>query len=192
MSARPDDMIGDLTAEDAIEDLLVRLGEDPARQGLVDTPARVWRALREMTDGYGRSAQDVLAVQFDVEYDEMVVVRDVRFASLCEHHMLPFTGTATLGYIPGERVVGLSKLARVVDVYAHRLQVQERLTQQIADAIDSVLEPVGVGVVITAHHACMGVRGALQPQATMTTSALRGAMKAQPETRAEFLGLARC
>ena len=191
MSAVPHDLLSDVVAEDAIADLLLRLGEDPERDGLQDTPGRVWRALREMTDGYGRDPAAVLQVQFAVEYDEMVVCSGVRFASLCEHHLLPFTGTATLGYLPGERVVGLSKLARIVDVFAHRLQVQERLTQQIARALDEQLVPLGVGVVITAQHQCMGVRGAHQPGAHMTTSALVGAMKDQAETRAEFLALAR-
>jgi GTP cyclohydrolase I len=189
--AQPNDLLSDMAAEDAVADLLLRLGEDPRRDGLKDTPARVWRALRELTDGYGRDPQQVLDVTFDVEYDEMVVCSGVQFASLCEHHMLPFIGTATLGYLPGERVVGLSKLARVVDVFAHRLQVQERMTQQIAQALDVALEPIGTGVVITAHHMCMGIRGARQPTATMTTSALTGNIKALPEARAEFLALAK-
>jgi GTP cyclohydrolase I len=187
----PSDLFVDMEAEDAITMLLNRLGEDPERDGLRDTPARVWRSLIEMTDGYAQDAEKVLDVQFDVDYDEMVVCSGIRFVSLCEHHMLPFTGTATVGYLPGERVVGLSKLARLVDVYAHRLQVQERLTQQIVQTLDDVLEPLGAGVVITARHECMSVRGVRQSRAAMTTSALTGAIKEQHETRAEFLGLAR-
>ena len=124
-------------------------------------------------------------------YDELVVAGSIPFHSLCEHHLLPFSGVAHVGYLPGERIVGLSKLARVVDLFARDLQVQERLTQQIARALDEQLVPLGVGVVITAQHQCMGVRGAHQPQAHMTTSALVGAMKDQAETRAEFLALAR-
>lgn len=176
---------------DAVTRLLEFVGEDPSRDGLKGTPGRVTRALAEMTDGYAQDPKDLLDVTFDVAYDEMVVVRGVKFASLCEHHMLPFTGVATVGYIPRDRVVGLSKLARLVDVYAHRLQVQERLTNEIAQAILEHVNPAGVGVVITAHHECMGVRGAKRPDATMTTSALHGAMREDPAARAEFLALGR-
>jgi GTP cyclohydrolase IA len=179
-------------AEDCVRRLISLCGEDPERDGLVDTPERYVRALAELTDGYEQDPAAFLGVQFDdVTYDEMVVVNNVRFSSLCEHHLLPFIGHATVAYIPGEKVVGLSKLARVVHAYAHRLQVQERLTSDIAGAIDSVLNPIGTGVVITAQHLCMTVRGVREPEATMTTSTLYGALRDKPEARAEFLALAR-
>lgn len=181
-----------MDAEEAVRVLLVELGEDADRPGLLDTPARVVRALREMTDGYGIDPAELLAVQFPDDYDEMVVVRGVEFHSLCEHHLLGFSGTATVAYIPtpGRGVVGLSKLARLVECFARRLQVQERMTMQIADAIDEHLAPVGVGVVVRARHSCMGCRGVRKPGAEMVTSALRGAMRDEPHTRAEFLSLA--
>lgn len=175
----------------AVRSLLLVVGEDPGREGLQDTPGRVCRALVEMTRGYGMNAEEILATTFDEFCDQMVVVSGVRFASLCEHHMLPFTGHATVGYIPRTRVVGLSKLARLVEMFACRLQVQERMTFEIADAISAYLDPIGVGVVVAAHHACMGSRGARQPDGVMTTSALAGAMRDKPEARAEFLALAR-
>jgi len=177
---------------DAVRRLLQFVGEDPMRPGLLDTPDRVVRALAEMTSGYQLDPAEVLARQFPDDYDEMVVVRGVSFHSMCEHHMLGFSGTATVGYLPapGRGVVGLSKLARLVDLYARRLQVQERLTTQIADAIEEHLEPLGVGVLIAAHHSCMGCRGVRKPEAEMVTSALRGALREKPEARAEFLALA--
>jgi GTP cyclohydrolase I len=178
----------DTTAMDAVLTLLRYIGEDPHRDGLADTPMRMVKALREMTAGYGMDPAQVLATTFDVAYDEMVVVRAVPFASLCEHHLLPFTGTVTLGYVPQARVVGLSKLARLVDVYAKRLQVQERMTVQLADAMVQHLDPGGVGVVVDAVHSCMAVRG-VGKTAPMHTSALRGAMLQAP-TRAEFMALA--
>lgn len=176
---------------DAVTRLLEYVGEDPTRAGLVDTPARVVRALGEMTAGYREDPASVLAARFPDRCDEMVVVSDITFTSLCEHHVLPFTGTATVGYVPHGQVVGLSKLARLVDVFARRLQVQERMTEQIADAIDEHVEPLGVGVVVRAQHSCMGCRGVRKPGATMTTSALRGVLRDKPEARAEFLTLAR-
>lgn len=178
-------------AEAAVADLLRWVGEDPSRDGLKGTPNRVVRALKEMTAGYGMDPREFLAVQFEKDgYDEMVVLRDVSFHSLCEHHMLPFSGVATVGYIPGERVVGLSKLARVVECYARRLQIQERMTRQIATALQGSLQPAGVGVIVQAHHSCMGCRGVGQSGSQMVTSALLGAMLEAPETRAEFLALA--
>jgi GTP cyclohydrolase I len=178
---------------DAVRRLLQHLGEDPTREGLVDTPARVVRALTEMTSGYQLDPAEVLERQFPDDYDEMVIVRGIDFHSLCEHHMLGFTGTATVAYVPapGRGVVGLSKLARLVDLYARRLQVQERLTMQIADALEAHLQPLGVGVVVAARHSCMGCRGVRKPRAEMVTSAIRGVLRDKPEARAEFLSLAR-
>lgn len=178
---------------EAVVWLLKHMGEDPTRPGLVDTPGRVLRALSEMTAGYRDDPSAILARVFPDTYDEMVLVRGVTFTSLCEHHLLAFTGTATVGYIPtpGNGVVGLSKLARLVECYARRLQVQERLTMEIADAIDLHLQPQGVGVVVAARHLCMGCRGVKQPEAVMVTSALRGALRDEPAARGEFLALAR-
>lgn len=177
---------------DAVVRLLQHIGEDPTRPGLADTPGRVLRALAEMTSGYSDDPASILARQFPDSYDEMVIVRGVDFTSLCEHHMLAFTGTATVAYVPaeGRGVVGLSKLARLVDCYARRLQVQERLTMQVADAIEEHLQPEGVGVVLRAQHSCMGCRGVRKPGAEMVTSALRGVLRTKPEARAEFLALA--
>ncbi len=175
--------------EDAVTRLIQWVGDNPNRNGLLDTPARVTRALRELLSGYEQDAGTHLSVTFDDSCDQMVVVSGIKFTSMCEHHMLPFTGTATVGYLPDQRVVGLSKLARAVDVFARRLQVQERMTEQIADAIHDHLQPQGCGVVVTAHHSCMGLRGALKPDALMTTSALRGKFL-DPTVRAEFLGFA--
>lgn len=180
-------------AEAAVAVLLGHLGEQVDRPGLADTPARVVRALVEMTAGYRDDPAAILARQFPDTYDELVVVRGITFTSLCEHHVLPFTGTATVAYLPaaGRGVVGLSKLARLVECYARRLQVQERLTMEVADAIEAHLQPDGVGVVVAARHLCMGCRGVRKPEAVMVTSALRGALRTNPETRAEFLALAR-
>lgn len=178
---------------DAVQTLLYWVGEDPTREGLRDTPSRVLRSLAELTQGYSVDPALVLERTFPDEYDEMVVLRGVSFTSLCEHHLLPFVGTATVGYVPapGAGVVGLSKLARLVSCFAQRLQVQERMTVQIADALEKHLTPLGSGVLVEAHHSCMGCRGVRQPGATMVTSSLRGAMRDEPETRAEFLNLAR-
>jgi GTP cyclohydrolase IA len=174
----------------AVEILLDYIGEDVDRSGLLDTPSRYVKALKELTAGYEEDPVAILSTQFEEPCDQMVVVTGVGFTSLCEHHILPFTGKAAVAYIPGKKVVGLSKLARVVQTYAKRLQVQERLTREIAEAIDVALEPIGVGVVITATHQCMAIRG-VKNEAAMTTSQLIGAMRDQPETRAEFLALAR-
>ena len=170
--------------------LLEFIGEDPTCPGLARTPERVIDALAEMTVGYREDPATHLGVVFPDVCDEMVVVSDIDFTSVCEHHLLTFTGTAAIAYIPDGQVVGLSKLARVVDVFARRLQVQERLTEQVADAIVEHLHPKGVGVVIRARHSCMGCRGVRKPRAVMTTSSLRGALKEKPAARAEFLGLA--
>jgi GTP cyclohydrolase I len=157
---------------------------------LGETPARMARALREMTIGYTMDPAKILSKVFDVECEEMVLVRNVQFTSLCEHHVLPFMGVAHVGYIPKKNVVGLSKLARLVTCFAMRLQVQERMTRQIASAIQDNLDPVGVGVVIIAKHSCMGHRGARQPGADMVTSTMLGALREDNSARAEFLRLA--
>lgn len=172
--------------------LLAELGEDPRREGLLETPARVMKAWRHWTNGYAMEAADVLKTFEDGAEgtDEMVIVRDIQLYSHCEHHLAPFFGKAHVGYIPNKRIVGLSKLARVVDIFAHRLQVQERLTNQIANAIDEVLEPLGVAVVIEATHFCMCSRGVNKQGSTTVTSALRGAIKDKPAARAEFMALA--
>ena len=172
---------------EAVVRLLEYIGEDPTREGLLDTPKRVVKALRELTSGYEQDPAAILATQFDEYSDEMVVVTGIEFSSMCEHHMLPFTGVATVGYIPSGGVVGLSKLARLVEVYAKRLQVQERMTTQIANAIEEHLVPLGCGVVITSHHSCMGMRGVKKPDAQMTTSALRGVFMTKGDVRQEFL-----
>jgi len=177
---------------DLIETLLVELGEDPSRQGLKGTPNRVSRAMRELTDGYGASVSKVIAgAVFDQDYDEMVLVKDIPFYSLCEHHMLPFFGTCHVGYLPKGKVVGLSKIPRLVGVFAHRLQLQERLTKEIAEALNSALEPKGVGVVLEARHLCMEMRGVQKPGGQMITSCMLGTFRKDPRTRAEFLDLVR-
>ncbi|MDE1904871.1 MAG: GTP cyclohydrolase I FolE [Rhodospirillales bacterium] len=176
---------------DAVTRLIEHIGEDPTRPGLIDTPRRVLDSLTEMTAGYRMDPAVHLGVVFPDKCDEMVVVTGIDFTSMCEHHMLTFTGTVAVGYIPDGQVVGLSKLARVVDVFSQRLQVQERMTEQIANAIDTHLDPKGVGVVVRARHSCMGCRGVRKPAAEMTTSALLGYFKDDPKARAEFLSLAR-
>ncbi len=181
---------------DAVVRLLEWVGEDPKREGLRGTPKRVVKALREMTTGYDEKPETVLKTVFSEEYDELILCTGIRFASLCEHHMLPFTGVASVGYIPmktggSPNVVGFSKLARIVHVYAKRLQIQERLTQQIAQAIQDTLKPEGVGVTLRAFHACMGCRGVVQPDASMVTSALLGCFRTDQMARSEFLNLAK-
>jgi GTP cyclohydrolase I len=180
---------GDLL-EAATRDLLIGVGEDPTRDGLIDTPARVRKSLELLTEGYHLDARDIVGdAVFDVEYDEMVLVRDVEVYSLCEHHLLPFFGKAHIGYLPRGRVVGLSKLPRIVDLFARRLQVQERLTRQIAECIQELLDPLGVGVVIEASHLCMMMRGVEKQQSTTRTSTLLGQLRDDDRARAEFLAL---
>lgn len=170
--------------------VLVELGEDPTREGLLRTPERVAKALKYMTQGYQQDPVAILrSALFSVDNQEIVLVRDIDFSSLCEHHMLPFMGKAHVAYIPDGKVVGLSKLARVVDVYARRLQVQERLTTQVADAIQEALQPVGVAVVMEATHLCMVVRGVGKPNAMTVTSAMSGEFRDNPMTRAELMQL---
>jgi len=178
-------------AEAAVRELLYAVGEDPGRQGLVDTPARVARAYQEMFAGLYTDPDAVLETTFDEQHDELVLVKQIPMYSTCEHHLVSFHGVAHVGYIPGEdgRVTGLSKLARVVDLYAKRPQVQERLTCQIADAVMRKLKPRGVIVVIEAEHLCMAMRGVRKPGATTTTSAVRGQFKNDSSSRAEALGL---
>ena len=172
--------------------MLGELGEDASRQGLKATPERVARAMRELTDGYGVKPEDVIAdAIFDQDYDEMVVVRDVKFYSMCEHHMLPFFGQVHVGYLPKGKVVGLSKIPRLVEVFAHRLQLQERMTNEIAEALNSALAPKGVAVVVEARHLCMEMRGVETPGGRMITSCMLGTFRRDPRTRAEFLDLAR-
>jgi GTP cyclohydrolase I len=174
----------------AVRELLLAVGEDPDREGLLDTPRRVARAYRELLAGTRLEARDVLTTTFDLGHDEMVMVKDIEMWSMCEHHLLPFTGVAHVGYIPSEsgRITGLSKLARLVDAYARRLQVQERLTGQVADSLVEILQPRGVIVVIEAEHLCMTSRGVRKPGSRTITSAVRGALHA-PATRAEAMSL---
>jgi GTP cyclohydrolase I len=173
-----------------IKEIIGKLGEDPERQGLVRTPERVDLALRFLTSGYRMDpAQIVANAMFDVKYDEMVVVKDIEFFSLCEHHMLPFFGKVHVAYLPNKRVLGLSKLPRLVDVFARRLQIQERMTQEIAQTIQDLIDPVGVGVICEARHLCMMMRGVEKQHSGTTTSAMLGAFREQKETRDEFLAL---
>lgn len=175
----------------AVREILIAAGEDPEREGLLDTPRRVADAYAELLSGLREDPREHLRVTFDEHHTEMVVLRDIPFASVCEHHLMPFTGRAHIGYIPHGRVVGLSKLARLVEGYARRPQVQERLTSEIADALMEELNPDGCGVVIEAVHTCMTIRGARKPGAEMVTSAMRGGFRRRPETRAEFMAFIR-
>jgi GTP cyclohydrolase I len=177
--------------EELVRQQLELIGEDPDREGLLKTPERVAKSLKWLTRGYERDAKQVIGdALFDECHSNMVMVRDIELYSLCEHHMLPFYGKAHVAYIPNGRIVGLSKLPRVVDVFAQRLQVQERLTEQIATALTEVLEPLGVGVVIEAFHLCMMMRGVQKQNSKTITSALRGVFRDDPKTRDEFLRLA--
>ena len=178
-------------AEAAVRELLYAIGEDPEREGLHETPARVARAYAELTQGLRQSPQDVLTTTFDLGHEEMVLVRDIELWSMCEHHLVPFTGVAHVGYIPAEtgRITGLSKLARLVDVYAKRPQVQERLTTQVADSLMEILEARGVIVVIEAEHLCMTMRGVKKAGARTITSAVRGSFRTNATTRAEAMAL---
>ena len=176
--------------EEAVRTLLEEIGEDPAREGLARTPERVRRMYDELTAGYHVDPDALInGACFNVDYDEMVVVRDIEFFSLCEHHLLPFIGKAHVGYLPKGRVIGLSKIPRIVDMYAHRLQVQERLTVQVADFLMQRLEPKGVACVVEATHLCTMMRGVKKQQATMVTSSMAGTFRRDARTRAEFMGL---
>ncbi len=175
-------------AENAVRELLLALGEDPEREGLVDTPARVARALAENFEGLYQRPQDVLTTTFDIGHEELVIIRDIEVFSHCEHHLTPFHGVAHVGYIPRGKITGLSKVARLVDLYARRPQVQERLTTQIADAMVEILNPLGVIVIIDCEHLCMSMRGVRKSQARTTTSAVRGVLR-DAATRAEAMSL---
>jgi GTP cyclohydrolase I len=177
--------------EAAVREILVAIGEDPTRDGLVKTPARVARAMAEQFAGLGQRPADVLTTVFDADHDEMIIVKDIEIYSTCEHHLVPFHGVAHVGYIPNLKgeITGLSKIARVVDLFAKRPQVQERLTSQIADAMQEILEPRGVIVVVECEHLCMSMRGVRKPGARTVTSAVRGAFRESDRTRAEALRL---
>jgi GTP cyclohydrolase I len=173
-----------------VRQILVALGEDPAREGLLKTPSRVEAAYRWLTRGYQLSIEDVVGdAVFEENHESMILVRDIELYSMCEHHMLPFFGRAHVAYIPDGRIIGLSKLPRLVEVFSRRLQVQERLTDQVADAVMGVLDPLGVGVVIECTHLCMAMRGVEKQNSRTVTSALRGVFRDDEKTRAEFLRL---
>jgi len=177
--------------EAAVREILLAIGEDPTRDGLHDTPARVARAYAEQFAGLRQRAEDVLTTVFDANHDEMIIVRDIEVFSTCEHHLTPFHGVAHVGYIPNAKgeITGLSKIARLVDLFARRPQVQERMTAQVADALEEILEPRGVIVVVECEHLCMSMRGVRKPGARTVTSAVRGAFRDSDRTRAEALGL---
>ena len=178
--------------EELSRELLVRLGEDPRRDGLLRTPERMSRALQYLTKGYGEDPEKMLkGALFEVSYDEMVIVKDIEMFSLCEHHMLPFYGKVHVAYIPNGRVIGLSKIPRLIDVFARRMQVQERLTTQIAETIQHAIEPQGVGVVIEARHLCMMMRGVEKQHTAAVTSSMLGVFRDELDTRQEFLSLIR-
>jgi GTP cyclohydrolase IA len=175
-------------AEKAVRELLLALGEDPEREGLRETPARVARAFKENFEGLWQKPEDVLTTTFDIGHEELVIIRDIEVFSHCEHHLTPFHGVAHVGYIPSGKITGLSKVARLVDLFARRPQVQERLTTQIADALVEILKPMGVIVIIDCEHLCMSMRGVRKSQARTTTSAVRGVLR-DATTRAEAISL---
>ena len=176
--------------EDAVRTILSEIGEDPDRQGLINTPHRVAKMYKDVTEGYNQNAKDIINdACFDVKYDEMVVVANIEYYSLCEHHLLPFFGVVHVGYLPNKKVVGLSKIPRIVEMFARRLQVQENMTRQIADTIQDMVNPKGVGVVVEGKHMCMMMRGVQKDQAKMMTSTLLGEFRDDQKTRDEFLQL---
>jgi GTP cyclohydrolase I len=186
-----DEGLSEFSTAEMYREIIGRLGEDPGRDGLIATPGRVEKSMAFLTKGYNEDPHKILhGALFDVDYDEMVIVRDVEVFSLCEHHMLPFFGKIHVAYIPKGKVIGLSKIPRLVEVFARRLQVQERLTRQVADAIQEAIEPQGVGVVIEARHLCMMMRGIEKQHSSTVTSAMVGCFR-EKETRAEFLSLVR-
>ena len=178
--------------EDLVREMIVRLGEDPAREGLVRTPDRVHRAYEHLTKGYKEDAEAMLKkALFTVTYDEMVIIKDVEMFSLCEHHILPFFGKVHVAYIPNGKVIGLSKIPRLIEIFSRRLQIQERLTTQIAETIQKAIEPQGVGVVIEARHLCMMMRGVEKQHSAAVTSSMLGCFRDEQNTRTEFLSLIR-
>jgi GTP cyclohydrolase I len=180
------------TFEDLVREMIVRLGEDPQREGLTNTPERVCKAMKFLTKGYSEDPEALLkAALFTVNYDEMVIVKDVEVFSLCEHHMLPFFGKVHVAYVPNGKVIGLSKIPRLIELFSRRLQIQERLTTQIAETIQKVIEPQGVGVVIEARHLCMMMRGVEKQHSAAVTSSMLGCFRSEDETRSEFLSLIR-
>ncbi len=188
---QPEEGIGEYSTQEIYTELLLRFHEDPNRDGLAKTPERIEKAMEFLTQGYHQDPTAILqGAMFDVDYDEMVIVKDIEMFSLCEHHMLPFFGRVHVAYIPNGKVIGLSKIARLIEVFARRLQVQERMTQQIADAIQEAITPQGVGVVIEARHLCMMMRGVEKQNSSTVTSAMRGVFSKQ-STRTEFLSLVR-
>ena len=190
-TARTDEGLSEVSTEEMYREILSRLGEDPNRQGLLATPGRVEKSMAFLTKGYDEDPSKILrGALFDEDYDEMVIVKDIEIFSLCEHHMLPFFGKVHVAYIPKGKVIGLSKIPRLVEVFSRRLQIQERLTRQIADAIQDAIAPQGVGVVIEARHLCMMMRGIEKQHSSTVTSAMQGCFL-QKETRLEFLSLVR-
>ncbi|MGD0547100.1 MAG: GTP cyclohydrolase I FolE [Terracidiphilus sp.] len=190
-TAEIDENLKGFSTEEMVHEILRRLGEDPSRDGLLATPVRVEKSMAFLTKGYDENPAEILrGALFDEDYDEMVIVKDIEIFSLCEHHMLPFFGKAHVAYVPKGKVIGLSKIPRLVEVFARRLQIQERLTRQIADAIQDAIAPQGVGVVIEARHLCMMMRGIEKQHSSTVTSAMLGCFR-QKETRLEFLSLVR-
>jgi GTP cyclohydrolase I len=184
--------VSERTIASLMEDILRQLGENPAREGLSKTPERVEKAWKYLTGGYHQDIEEVVnGALFTVKYDEMVIVKDIEFFSLCEHHMLPFFGKVHVAYLPRRKVLGLSKIPRIVDMFARRLQIQERMTQEIAQSLEQVLDPLGVGVVCEARHFCMMMRGVEKQHSGAVTSAMLGAFRERKETRDEFLALVR-
>lgn len=185
-------LLDSISTQDLYRELLVRLGEDPTRDGLLRTPERMEKSMKFLTRGYAMNVTEVLhEALFDVDYDEMVIVKDIEFFSMCEHHLLPFFGKAHIAYVPNGKVIGLSKIPRLVDVFARRLQVQERLTRQIGEAITDAINPQGVAVILEAQHLCMMMRGVEKQHSSTVTSAMLGVFKTQLQTRNEFLSLVR-
>ena len=176
--------------QELIRDLLIRLGEDPTREGLIKTPERVDKSLRFLTSGYSRTLEEVVnGAVFEASSDDMIIVKDIEFFSMCEHHMLPFFGRCHVGYIPRKKIIGVSKVARIVDMFAQRLQIQERLTRQVADAMLEILDAEGVGVIVEARHLCMQMRGVEKQNSEMSTSCMLGSFRDEAPTRAEFMRL---
>jgi GTP cyclohydrolase I len=178
-----------MEAQDLIKQILKHIGENPSREGLKDTPKRVIKSYEKLFSGYKKNPKDILTVFDSDKYDEMIICKDIEFYSMCEHHMLPFFGMVHIGYIPRKKIVGLSKMPRLVEIFARRLQTQEKLTSQIADNIKDLINPIGVGVIIEAKHLCMMARGIEKQRSEMVTSSMLGAFKNSDKTRSEFLKL---